>query len=91
MKRAALVLAAVGVLAMPGSTLAFHHIGLPSTECAAAAAGSPSNNNGQAKEAINEHNPFGAPLPPFGPPGNSGLDQAPGAGQGDGAEHCAND
>ena len=52
MKRIALAFGAALVLALPGSTLAFHHGGLPSTQCAADAAGSPSNDNGMAKEAI---------------------------------------
>ena len=90
MKRLALVLGTAAVLALPGSTLAFHHGGLPSRECAADAAGSPSNDNGMAKESILAHNPFGLPLPPLGSPGNSGMDQAPGNGQGDGGDHCAN-
>jgi hypothetical protein len=50
--------------------------------CAAGAAGSPSNNNGEAKEAIVEHNPAQTlPLPPVGTAGN---------GQGQGEDHCAN-
>ncbi|MCZ7589305.1 MAG: hypothetical protein M5U27_10735 [Gaiella sp.] len=73
------VLAAVTVA--PGAS-AFHHTGLPATFCAAEAAGSPSNDNGNAKEAILAHNPAQSlPLPPVGTPGN---------GQGDGGEHCAN-
>jgi hypothetical protein len=68
-------------LALPTSALAFHHGGLPSTDCANANAGSPSNDNGMAKEAISEHNPAQSlPLPPVGTPGN---------GQGDGSDHCA--
>jgi hypothetical protein len=90
MKRLALGLAAAGLLALPGSTLAFHHAELPSTQCAAGAAGSPSNDNGMAKESILAHNPFGLPLPPLGSPGNSGLAEVPGNGQGDGGDHCAN-
>jgi hypothetical protein len=81
MKRLALGLALGAVMLAPGSTLAFHHGGLPSTVCAADEAGSPSNNNGQAKEAIAAHQPGLLPLPPVGTPGN---------GQGDGGEHCAN-
>lgn len=90
MKRLALVLALAAMLLMPASALAFHHGGLPSTQCAAEAAGSPSNNNGNAKQALTAHNPFGLPLPPLGSPGNSGLGSTPGNGQGDGGEHCAN-
>jgi hypothetical protein len=87
-KRLAIGFALAALLAMPGATLAFHHGGLPSTQCAADAAGSPSNDNGQAKEAISAHNPFGLPLPPAGSPGNSGLGPVPGNGQGQGGEHC---
>lgn len=90
MKRLALVLSVAALMLMPASTLAFHHGGLPSTQCAAEAAGSPSNNNGNAKEALIEHNPFGLPLPPAGSPGNSGMESVPGNGQGEGGEHCAN-
>jgi len=81
MKRIALVLGLAAALTMPGTVFAFHHGGLPSTACAADAAGSPSNNNGVAKEALLAHNPGGLPLPPVGTPGN---------GQGDGGDHCAN-
>jgi hypothetical protein len=89
MKRLALVLSIAALLAMPGATLAFHHGGLPSTQCAADAADSPSNNNGEAKAGLS-HNPTGLPLPPLGSPGNSGMSSTPGNGQGDGGEHCAN-
>ena len=82
MKRLAVGLGLALALAMPGSALAFHHGGLPAKLCAADAAGSPSNENGQAKEAISAHNPaFDGALPPVGTPGN---------GQGKGDEHCAN-
>ena len=82
MKRLVLLLATVFVLGLPTSALAFHHTGLPSTFCAADAAGSPSNDNGMAKEAISTHNPAQPlPLPPVGTPGN---------GQGEGGEFCAN-
>ena len=86
MKRLVLLLAVAFVLGLPSSALAFHHTGLPSTVCAAAAAGSPSNDNGMAKEAIlaaiADGNPaLALPLPPVGTPGN---------GQGDGGENCAN-
>ena len=63
MKRFALGLALAGALALPGSALAFHHTGLPARFCAADAAGSPSNDNGQAKEAILAHAPRTLPLP----------------------------
>lgn len=82
MKRIVLLVVVAGSLAVSPAALAFHHGGLPSTSCAAEAAGSPSNNNGQAKEAITAHNPAQTvPLPPVDTPGN---------GQGDGAENCAN-
>ncbi len=80
MKRLVL-LSAVLALAVPAPAAAFHHGGLPSTTCAAEAAGSPSNNNGRAKEALAEHNPQGLPLPPVGTPGQ---------GQGEGEHHCHN-
>jgi hypothetical protein len=82
MKRLAIGVALAALLALPGSTLAFHHIGLPATNCSADAAGSPSDDNGNAKEAITAHNKhFSPPLPPIGTPGE---------GQGEGDEHCAN-
>lgn len=81
MRRIATALALIGALLMPGTAFAFHHLGLPSTACAAEAAGSPSNDNGMAKEAILANTPLSLPLPPVGSPGN---------GQGDGGEHCAN-
>ena len=82
MKRIVLLLAVAVSLAVPSVASAFHHGGLSSTACASDAAGSPSNDNGQAKEAIVAHNPEQTPpLPPVGTPGQ---------GQGEGAEHCAN-
>ena len=81
MKRLAIALAIAAALALPGTALAFHHGGLPATACHAEAAGSPSNNNGMAKEAILANTPLTLPLPPVGTPGN---------GQGQGGEHCAN-
>jgi hypothetical protein len=82
MKRLLILALLLGSLALPGTALGFHHGGLPSTFCADEAAGSPSNDNGQAKEALITHNPAQElPLPPVGTPGN---------GQGEGAEVCAN-
>jgi hypothetical protein len=81
MKRIALAFGVALVLALPGSTLAFHHGGLPARVCAAEAAGSPSNDNGMAKEAILANTPLTLPLAPVGTPGN---------GQGEGGEFCAN-
>jgi hypothetical protein len=80
MKRLVLLVAALFVLALPTSALAFHHTGLPSTVCAADAAGSPSNDNGMAKEALLAAGQT-LPLPPVGTPGD---------GQGEGGEVCAN-
>ena len=69
----------VAVMAAPA--LAFHHGGLPSTVCAAEAAGSPSNDNGQAQESLLAHNPAQElPLPPV---------DTPGQGQGEAGENCA--
>jgi hypothetical protein len=82
MKRALIAIVLAIPLGVPASAAAFHHTELPSTVCAAAAAGSPSNDNGMAKEAITAHNPhFTPPLPPVGTPGN---------GQGQGGDNCAN-
>jgi hypothetical protein len=81
MKRIALAFGVALVLALPGSTLAFHHGGLPARVCAADAAGSPTNDNGMAKEAILANTPLTLPLAPVGTPGN---------GQGEGGEFCAN-
>ena len=81
MKRACLV-SVVALFAMPAPAVAFHHGGLPATFCHAPAAGSPSNDNGMAKEALIADNPAqDLPLPPVGTPGN---------GQGEGGEHCLN-
>jgi hypothetical protein len=82
MKRLLILALLLGSLVLPSTVLGFHHGGLPSTACAAEAAGSPSNDNGQAKEALLAHNPAQSlPLPPVGTPGN---------GQGAGGEFCAN-
>ena len=81
MKRLLAVALLIGSMAFPATVLGFHHGGLPATACHAAAAGSPSNDNGNAKEALLAHNPQGLPLPPVGTPGN---------GQGQGGEHCVN-
>jgi hypothetical protein len=80
-KRLLVLLILLAALAMPATALGFHHGGLPSTACAADAADSPSNNNGEAKFGIS-HNPAqGLPLPPVGTPGNA---------QGEGGDFCAN-
>ena len=80
MKRIALALGMAAALLLPGTALAFHHGGLPATVCHAPAAGSPSNDNGMAKEALLAAGQT-LPLPPVGTAGN---------GQGDGGQHCAN-
>ena len=81
MKRALVLFFVFAALALPTAASAFHHGGLPARFCAANAAGSPSNDNGQAKEALTAHNPNGLPLAPVGTPGQ---------GKGHGEEHCAN-
>jgi hypothetical protein len=80
MKRLLILAVLLGSLVLPSTVLGFHHGGLPSTSCAAEAAGSPSNNNGEAKEALLAAG-LTLPLPPVGTPGN---------GQGEGTEFCAN-
>jgi len=81
MRRLAMIIGLAGAMLMPGTAFAFHHLGLPSTACAADAAGSPSNDNGQAKENLLAHAPVSLPLPPVGTLGN---------GKGEGGEFCAN-
>jgi hypothetical protein len=82
MKRLLILALLLGSLVLPSTVLGFHHGGLPSTQCAAEAAGSPSNDNGQAKESLIAHNPAQSlPLPPVGTPGNA---------KGQGGEFCAN-
>jgi hypothetical protein len=78
MKRVTLFTAALA-LALPAPALAFHHTGLPATDCHAPAAGSPSNDNGMAKGALIAAGQT-LPLPPVGTPGD---------GQGQGGEQCA--
>ena len=69
----------LAVMAAPA--FAFHHVGLPSTVCAAEAAGSPSDDNGMAKESLLAHNPAQElPLPPVGTAGQD---------QGEEGENCA--
>jgi hypothetical protein len=83
MKRLLLVVCALVMLVVPAGASAFHHTGLPARFCAADAAGSPSNDNGMAKEALTDHPVFtlGPGFPPNG---------TPGAGQGEGEDQCAN-
>ena len=81
MRRLAAAIGLIAVLALPAPALAFHHGVIPSSVCAADAAGSPSNNTGMAKEALLGKAGLTLPLPPVG---------TPGAGKGEGGEHCAN-
>jgi hypothetical protein len=81
MKRLIIIATLLLSLALPATAFGFHHGGLPSTVCAADAAGSPSNNNGNAKEALTAAGLFPPALPPVGTPGN---------GQGEGGEFCQN-
>jgi hypothetical protein len=84
LKRLVVVLA-VAALALPTGASAFHHGQIPARNCAAPAAGSPSNDNGQAKEAILAHNPAQTlPLPPVGTPAQDNLASSPAH------ENCAN-
>ena len=76
---AAGLVSALMLVMMAAPAFAFHHGGLPSTTCATIA-GSPSNDNGQAKENLTGTAGLTLPLPPVGTPGN---------GQGEGGEHCA--
>ena len=78
MKRVTLFTAALA-LALPAPALAFHHTHLPATVCHAPAAGSPSNDNGMAKEALLAAGQT-LPLPPIVTPGD---------GQGHGGENFA--
>jgi hypothetical protein len=81
MKRLLILALLLGSLVLPSTVLGFHHTALPSTFCAADAAGSPSNNNGEAKFGISHNPALDPPLPPVGTPGD---------GQGQGEEFCAN-
>ena len=81
---AAALASAMMLPAMAAPALAFHHTSIPAATCANANAGSPSNDNGMAKERLGGQErggqAVGLPLPPVG---------TPGAGQGEGGEHCA--
>ena len=72
----------LSVMAAPA--MAFHHTSIPAATCANANAGSPSNDNGRAKERLRVQErggeAVGLPLPPVG---------TPGAGQGQGGDNCA--
>jgi hypothetical protein len=93
MKRLILLGALAAALVLPVPAAAFHHGQLPARDCAADAAGSPSNDNGEAKEALLAHNRFFAPpraLPPLGPAGNSGNNPPDNTGDAAAHEECAN-
>jgi hypothetical protein len=93
MKRLVILGALAAALALPASAAAFHHGQLPARNCAAEAAVSPSNDNGEAKEALLEHNRFFAPpraLPPLGLAGNSGKNPPDNTGDAAAHEACAN-
>ena len=80
---AATLASAMMLPVMAAPALAFHHTSIPAATCANANAGSPSNDNGRAKENLKEQErggeAVGLPLPPVG---------TPGAGQGQGDENC---
>jgi hypothetical protein len=80
----------VAALMLPAPAAAFHQGQLPALSCAADAAVSPSNNNGQAKEALTAHNRFfaPAPLPPLGPAGNSGKNPPDNTGEAAAHDEC---
>lgn len=93
MKRLLVLGALLACLALPAPVAAFHHATLPARDCAADAAGSPSNDNGQAKEALLEHNQFFDPpraLPPLGDAGNSGQNPPDNTADAAAHESCAN-
>jgi len=76
-----MIIGMAAALMLPGTAFGFHHIHLPATECAADAAGSPSDNNGEAKGALLNHAGLSLPLPPVNTPGD---------GHGQGGDFCAN-
>ena len=77
MKRLVALLTLAMLLAASAPAYAFHHVQLPSTSCAADAAGSPSNDNGEAKEALTGQAGLTLPLPPVGTPGMAALSEGP--------------
>ncbi len=64
----------VALMATPA--FAFHHTTLPVADCADANAGSPSNDNGQAKENLIEQG-FALPLAPVGTAGSTAASTTP--------------
>lgn len=66
---AAASVSALTLAVMAAPAFGFHHVGLPSTMYAAEAAGSPSDDNGLAKESLLAYNPAQElPPPPAGTP-----------------------
>jgi hypothetical protein len=83
-KRVIVTSAVLASLALAAPANAFHHGATSSAACAAAEG---ANNNPTARAALNDRNPVfdasrpgAANFPPFG---------TPGAGRGQGGEHCA--
>ena len=83
MRRIFLLAVLAATLAFPTVALGFHHGQLPATQCHAEAAGSPSNENGQARENLSTRNPHGIPIAPVGVPGQGPTEDQGGA-------NCAN-
>lgn len=83
MRKIVTVVGLGAALALPSSAAAFHHGSIPASTCASATAGSPSNDNGMAKERLAQSarggEATGLPLPPVG---------TPGAGRGQGDDNC---
>ncbi len=65
----------VALMATPA--FAFHHTTLPVVDCADANAGSPSNNNGEAKESLIATGQLTLPLAPFGTAGSTASSATP--------------
>ena len=89
--RLAIVAAALGAMALPAPTFAFHHRNLPANECGQSSHAGGANPT--ARAAIVEHNPAqgdpdgpggGLPIPPAGTPGDARTAAAPAH------EDCAN-
>lgn len=81
MKRAFMLVLALAALVLPSGAAAFHHVAIPPDECASPNAGSPSHENGEAREHLLANGLIPPPLAPFG---------TPGANQSQGAAHCQN-
>lgn len=83
MRRTLILAMLLATLAFPTAVLGFHHVVLPATECHAAAAGSPSNDNGQAKENLFRLGLIPPPLAPVDVPGEGPTHNVAG-------DNCAN-